>query len=280
MAPFKRSAYIYRVLLLETLVRKAFTLIELLVVVSIIALLIAILLPALSSVQRQARITICAAQSRGLGQAQLAQATDNNGDFRDVGNETGEWDKAGVPGSTASLPFSYWINVEARREFENYGVPREYFYCPENQDWNTDEFWTGNGSHYFEPYTVTGYQFFAGRPTYADPNSGALTGFEEVPAGEKRFHLSLDDLAYYNVMVSDLTRYFDGSFHKEPLRASNHIYEDVEGGVTTMPSGTGGTNRTYLDNSTEWVQQNEMGQAENPYESLPQFNLGNVQHWF
>lgn len=55
-----------------------FTLIELLVVIAIIAVLLSILLPALSAAREMGKEAKCAAQLRGIGQGFLAYANDNN----------------------------------------------------------------------------------------------------------------------------------------------------------------------------------------------------------
>ena len=65
---------------------RAFTLIELLVVISIIALLIALLLPALAKAKGLAMETVCASNERVLGQAILEYAQTNDGGAPSWGN--------------------------------------------------------------------------------------------------------------------------------------------------------------------------------------------------
>lgn len=59
--------------------RRAFTLIELLVLISIIALLIAILLPALGAAREGAKVTQCAVNLKQIGVGHYTYATEHNG---------------------------------------------------------------------------------------------------------------------------------------------------------------------------------------------------------
>jgi len=84
---------------------RGFTLIELLVVVSIIALLISILLPAMRSARRQAKAVRCLANFKGLETAHWAYMLSNNGNFINVGLAHG-----GVDGDEQVA----WINTLER----------------------------------------------------------------------------------------------------------------------------------------------------------------------
>ncbi|AQQ69713.1 putative major pilin subunit [Limihaloglobus sulfuriphilus] len=80
--------------------KKGFTLIELLVVISIIALLMAILMPALTKVREQARTVVCASKLRQIHIGSVAYSNDNDYAFPDRGK------------LDALYPHSLWDGVE------------------------------------------------------------------------------------------------------------------------------------------------------------------------
>ncbi len=87
MSTLRRSSFARR---REAGGRSAFTLIELLVVVAIIAMLISILLPSLSSAREQARAVVCGQNLRQLGNGMQGYVAENN-DYYPGLNTTGVW---------------------------------------------------------------------------------------------------------------------------------------------------------------------------------------------
>ncbi len=168
--------------------KRAFTLIELLVVISIIALLIAILLPVLGKARRSAQFMQCIAQLQHFAQASASYTTDNAGIMvhSNWGPNSGGWLYAdGKPGSWKS-PGSY-SNFDQRRAMRKTGKLWKYmgqegqsYYCP------TDEGPFDNDPKFSFATPVramTSYQFNGGVTGYGDkglPPGRIAWAFDEL----------------------------------------------------------------------------------------------------
>ena len=103
--------------------RHGFTLIELLVVISIIAVLIAILLPALSRSRREAKVTACGARLHSLAVGMIAYAVDEKGRLPNMKVDSGGknlWD----------VSASFYARMVG-----DYGVPHVALFCSEAPEW-------------------------------------------------------------------------------------------------------------------------------------------------
>ena len=115
---------------------KAFTLIELLVVIAVIALLMAILIPALGRAREQAKKVVCEAHMASLGVA-LRMYVDDFGKTHKSPNQ-GLWDNAWEQPAVVRKyrpdePYAYWGIA-----YEPYAQNKKIFRCPSTRrvdDW-------------------------------------------------------------------------------------------------------------------------------------------------
>lgn len=172
--------------------RGAFTLIELLVVISVIAILMALLLPALRMAHELANRVVCASNLHNDYQALALYSDSNRGLLPDVMDTT--------PSSTpySNVGDGYWLwdlPFGMRQGITNYGASEGNFYCPSNlvQDMGMDTLWNGwsnNGSIPSKPanlppgavygsalgWAVTDYAWLLQRPVVMPVSSNAPWG--------------------------------------------------------------------------------------------------------
>ena len=215
---------------------RGFTLIELLVVISIIALLISILMPALSKAREQARSVACMSNQRQIGLAMLYYAED--------------WDDY-IPRGTASLTDVIWFQalmpylgqvaiesggVEDYRHIEIYRCPsypsdKKTVICYVINDW-----YDGSGGANY-PTKLSRFRGGASeiiyladsedgdwRPEVTDENSGLIASFDIFLPSHMPCSIIEDD--------------------------------DFYGRRVAFDRHNGGSNSLFLDGHVEWVDSN------------------------
>lgn len=179
--------------------KHAFTLLELLVVISIIALLLAILMPALQKTREQSRQVVCATNLHSIGQGFFVYAHDND-DHIAPGDHSVSWMV------WAEMPQAYKVvNLGYLMDSGALPLPQSeesVFFCPSMRPRTTSEF---SGEVYFDYDTFKNcWRLSAPAPINYMYNT-SLDGFGNAVVAGKWAILSHKD------RVQDLMR--DGSVH-------------------------------------------------------------------
>ncbi|MBI1368504.1 MAG: prepilin-type N-terminal cleavage/methylation domain-containing protein [Planctomycetes bacterium] len=250
--------------------RHGFTLIELLVVVSIIALLIAILLPSLSKAMASARQVVCASNERQMGMAVMTYGLDHKQYFpAGVNRSNGDWiwpptlrrELAGAMDvfyCPAADPKTRWV-----RKLGSGLAPDVY-------GWQQDEYHlgSGRGSWFSYGYNVWGYPFYPGNAlgTGTYHNVGGSDGYQTMssvvaPAtfivlGDSNWDLNtLGDVNWSAYIGGYAPRQYPGAVHVErvnTLRGDGHAETERQDELITAAFNDQVNRQWNRDNRPHW----------------------------
>ncbi len=120
--------------------KKGFTLIELLVVISIIALLLSILMPALAKVKEQARVIVCLSHLKTLTLANVLYSNGGNGIYVPLIDDTKSQVASGQRFWNTNDNFRSLVGFDNKVTESKYVMPKEYW-CPSDRRVRDENYW-------------------------------------------------------------------------------------------------------------------------------------------
>lgn len=239
---------------------RAFTLVELLVVIGIIALLISILMPALSKARKSATNANCMSNLRSIGQALQLYASENKGKFpQHYGGGAWLWD----------------VSTETCDALLKSGSNRKVLYCSVYPEQDVDGLWNFNPT-----FRVLGYFFLIQRPPGPAPAGQVVAGMPPLNADllkkanyqdknvPKKNPVTGSASASETELVTDAVISHDGGqwngiqggFAVAHLTSHMDKYNKPEGG-----------NILYMDGHVDWRTKKDM---------VIRARQGNIEFWF
>jgi len=221
--------------------RDGFTLIELLVVIAIIALLMGVLLPALSRVRRQAKSTVCKNNLRQMALATMLYAADNGDRLPYAWGVSHNANTNNF--QTLLIPYVLKDKFNADRNTEDSDFARNVFRCPTRLKENHYR------SHVNYPGTGNPWKISYGMNQYTSLNF-------PVPGGgfpsAKTAKLSMVSRPGTTLLIADLSYELNhpAITYLEPRKVGEELYHDV-GWRHGMPHPEGHANILLMDMRVE-----------------------------